>query len=296
MSTSPRRAILYMPGDDGHKIRKAITLGVDSICMDLEDGVAAGKKQIARQTIVDALTTLDFAHSEKLVRINAIESGLAEEDLETIVPHRPHGIVLPKVRNAHQIQWVSKKISELEQASGIPEGETTLLAIIETAQGIVNLRDIAQADARLSALIFGAEDLAGDLGATRTPQGTEIFYARSAVVIHAKAYGLEAIDMIYTDFHDESGLRREASEAVQMGYSGKQIIHPNQVRPVQEVFTPSDEQIARALEIIRLYEDHVEKGVGAFAIDGKLIDAPVVRAARQVLARASVAGKINTSM
>lgn len=292
MRSLSRRALLYMPGDDMHKIQKAITLGVDCICMDLEDGVAANRKQAARETITAALSTLDFARSEKLVRINAVDSGLAEQDLEAILPVKPHGIVVPKVRDAAQIQWVSQKMASLEKALRFEAGEIPLLAIVETARGIVNLKEIAQADPRLAALIFGAEDLAGDMGAIRTPQGTEVFYARSAVVLHAKAFGLDAIDMIFADFHDEEGLRNEALQAVQMGFSGKQIIHPNQVKPVQEVFTPNEEQISKALEIIRLYENHLEKGVGAFAINGKLIDAPIIKAARQILARAYAAGKL----
>jgi citrate lyase beta subunit len=144
----------------------------------------------------------------------------------------------------------------------------------------------------VQALIFGAEDLAGDVGAQRTKEGWEIFYARSAVVTHAAAFGLQAIDLVNIDFHDLDRLREEALQGARMGYTGKQVIHPNQVKPVQEAFTPDDESITQAVRLMKAYEDHQNVGKGAFALDGKMIDAPIVRAAEQILARAQAAGKI----
>jgi len=287
-----RRALLYMPGDDFRKIRKATTLGVDCICMDMEDGVAVNRKAVARETIVSALHTLDFGQSERLARINAIGSGLESDDLHSVLPHRPDGIVIPKVDTANQILWVNEQIASTETEYGWPEGSIILIAIIETARGIINLPTIAQATPRLKALIFGAEDLAGDIGALRTGEGWEVFYARSAVVTHAAAFELQAIDMVFIDFHDIEGLRREAQQGAQMGFAGKQIIHPNQVESVQQAFTPDDESIARALCILEAFASHQEAGLGAFALDGKMIDAPSVKAAEHVLARARAAGKI----
>jgi len=287
-----RRALLYMPGDDLHKIRKATTLGVDCICMDMEDGVAVNRKAVARETIVSALHTLDFGRSERLTRINAIGSGLESDDLHSVLPHQPDGIVIPKVNTADQILWVNEQIATTEIDHGWPEGSIILIALIETARGIINLPHIAHAIPRLKALIFGAEDLAGDIGALRTGEGWEVFYARSAVVTHAAAFDLQAIDMVYIDFHDLEGLRREAQQGAQMGFAGKQIIHPNQVAPVQLAFTPDDESIARALHILEAYASHQEAGLGAFALDGKMIDAPIVKAAERVIARARAAGKI----
>ena len=157
---------------------------------------------------------------------------------------------------------------------------------------VVNLKEIAGSDPRLQALIFGAEDLAGDIGAVRTRPGWEIFYARSAVVTHAAAFGLQAIDMVFMDIHDIDGLREELVQGAQMAYSGKQIIHPNQVGPVQEAFTPSDEAIRQALRVVEAAAAHQQAGEGAFALDGKMVDAPVVKTAEWVLARARAAGKI----
>ena len=287
-----RRALLYMPGDDMHKIQKASTLGVDCICMDFEDGVAFNRKAEARRTVVEALGSLNFGSSERLVRINPVGSGLEDEDLQAALAGRPDGIVIPKVESGEQIRWTSEGITSYERSSGWPAGGVIIIAIVETARGIVNLQGIAVADQRLRALIFGAEDFAGDIGALRTADGREVLYGRSAVVVHAAAAGLQAIDMVYVDFRDLEGLKTEAIQGVQMGFAGKQVIHPAQVVPVQEAFTPDDEEIQRARRILDAYEQHQTAGQGAFALEGKMVDAPIVKTAERVVARARAAGKI----
>jgi citrate lyase beta subunit len=297
-----RRAFLYTPGDDLPKIQKASKLGVDCVCMDMEDGVALNRKAEARQTIAQALRNLDFGRSERLARINPVGSGLERDDLESVLPAHPDGIVIPKVEFAEQIQWVSQVIGKYEKSTGwfpASSGDASLhtgiplLVGVETARGIINLREIVSADPRLEAIIFGAEDFAGDIGATRTPQGWEVFYARSAVVTYAAANGLQAIDMVQIDFKDSERLYQEALEGAHMAFAGKQVIHPSQVEPVQRAFTPNDEAIAQAQRILRAFEEHQQLGKGAFALDGKMIDAPIVRAAERVLALARAAGKVS---
>ena len=285
-----RRALLYMPGDDQHKIEKALTFGVDCICMDMEDGVALDRKVEARRVVAAALRELDFGKSEKLARINAVGSGLEKDDIEAVLPYHPDGIVIPKIESLEQIQWASGKIEAAELANGWPLNSIRLLVDVETAKGILNLKEIAS-HPRLDALIFGAEDFAADIGAIRTPEAWEVFYARSAVVTAAAAYGLGAIDMVTIDFKDIEKVRREAEFGARLGYTGKQIIHPNQVQPVQEAFTPDDEAIAHARRLVEAFEEHQAKGSGAFALDGKMIDMPLVKAAQNVLARAKAAGK-----
>jgi len=279
-----------MPGDDQHKIEKALTFGVDCICMDMEDGVALDRKVEARRVVAAALRELDFGKSEKLARINAVGSGLEKDDIEAVLPYHPDGIVIPKIESLDQIQWASGKIEAAELANGWPLNSIRLLVDVETAKGILNLKEIAS-HPRLDALIFGAEDFAADIGAIRTPEAWEVFYARSAVVTAAAAYGLGAIDMVTIDFKDIEKVRREAEFGARLGYTGKQIIHPNQVQPVQEAFTPDDEAIAHARRLVEAFEEHQAKGSGAFALDGKMIDMPLVKAAQNVLARAKAAGK-----
>ncbi len=287
-----RRAVLFTPGDSLHKLQKAAGLGVDSIILDLEDGVALNRKVEARQTVVQALQTIDFGRTERLIRINPVGSGLEADDLKVTLPAHADGYVIPKVEQADQVQWASAQIAATERSQGWPVGAIRLLVMIETARAVVNLREIAMSENRLDALIFGAEDLAGSLGAVRTRENHEVSYARSAVVIHAAAFGLQAIDQIYADLNDTPGLTAEAEQAMHMGYSGKTIIHPHQIEPVAQVFTPSDETIAQAQRLIEAFQAHQSRGAGAFALDGKMVDAPFIRAAERVLARARAAGKI----
>lgn len=286
-----RRALLFIPGDSQRKIEKGAALGPDSVILDLEDGVAFSQKQAARETIAHALRALDFGRCERLVRINPVGSGLEGDDLLAVLSARPDGIVLPKIENPDQLRVVSGQIANAERRMGLPEGAIRLLAIIETARGIVNLREIAAADPRLDALIFGAEDFVGSIGATRTREGWEVFYARSAVITYAAAFDLAAIDTIHAVPDDLDGLRAESERALQMGYSGKLAIHPRQVEPITAVFTPTDDAISAAQRLVDAYHAHQASGVGVFVLDGKMVDAPMLRAAENVLARARAAGK-----
>ena len=287
-----RRALLYVPGDDLYKIKKAISLGVDSICMDLEDGVATNQKEQARATVRQALQTLNFGESECLVRINPVGSGLELLDLEQVLPGKPDGVIIPKLESSDQLRWVCTQLTEAENKRAFSPGGIIIIAVVETARGILNLPEIIVADLRLQALIFGAEDFANDLGATRTPEGWEVFYARSAIITHSAASDLQAIDQVYVDFNDTEGLILDARQGANMGFSGKQIIHPKQVHPVQEVYTPSDEAIARAQQIMEASKSYQDAGKGAFALDGRMIDAPIIKSAQRVLEKARAAGKI----
>jgi citrate lyase subunit beta-like protein len=286
-----RRALLYMPGDDRHKIEKATTLGADCVCMGMEDGVAISRKADARACIARALQELDFGASEKLARINAVGSGLESEDIAAVLPARPDGIVIPKVESLAQVQWASGIIAAAELANGWPANSIRMLVGVETAKGILNLKEIAS-HPRLDGIIFGGEDFAASIGATRTPGAVELLYGRQTVVTACAAYGLQAIDIVTIDFTDMDLVQKEAEFGAGLGFSGKQIIHPAQVAPVQAAFTPSDAAIANARRLVDLFEANQEQGVGAFALDGSMIDMPLVKNARGVLARARAAGKI----
>ena len=285
-----RRALLYMPGDDWRKINKALTLGVDCICMDMEDGVALNRKAEARQTIARALQELDFGRSEKLARINAVGSGLEHDDIHAVLPFHPDGIVIPKMEALDQIEWASQIIERAELEYDWPINSIRMLVGVETARGILNLKEIAS-HPRLDGIIFGGEDFAASIGAQRTPEAWELFYARSAVVTACAAYALQAIDIVTIEFRDFEKVRSEAHFGAQLGYSGKQIIHPNQVAPVQEAFTPNDEAIAHARRLVDAFEQHQSQGAGAFALDDKMIDMPLLKAAQNLLERARAAGK-----
>ena len=286
-----RRALLYMPGDDWKKITKSLTLGVDCICMDMEDGVAVNRKAGARATIAKALQELDFGKSEKLARINSVGSGWEKDDIAAVLPHHPDGIVIPKIESLGQIKWGSEIIEAAELRYGWPINSVRMLVGVETAKGILNLKEIAS-HPRLDAIIFGGEDFAASVGATRSRDATELLYARQAVVVACAAFSLQAIDIVTIDFKDMEALRAESEFGARLGFSGKQIIHPAQVEPVQSAFTPNDEAIAYAKRIVESFEASQKEGRGAFALDGKMIDMPLLKNARKVLERARAAGRL----
>lgn len=287
-----RRALLYMPGDERRKIEKATTLGVDCVCMDMEDGVAITRKKEARAVIAQAMKELDFGESERCIRINSLGSGLESYDLAAALATDPDTIVVPKIETAEQVKWVSDHIEAYELSSDNILGSVRLLVGVETAKGILNLKEVAEADRRLEAIIFGAEDYAASIGARRTKEATEVLYARQAVVTACAANDLQAIDMVYIDFRDSEGLRLEAEQAAGFGFSGKQVIHPDQVAVVQEAFTPSAEQIDYAKKIVETFESSQREGRGAYSLDGKMIDMPLLKNAQKVLDRAQAAGKV----
>jgi citrate lyase beta subunit len=280
-----------MPGDDRRKIEKAATLGVDSICMDLEDGTAINRKAEARAVIAQAMRELDFGAAERCIRINSIGSGWEADDLAAALEARPDSIALPKVESPEQVTWVSSRIESYELSHGLPLGSIRMIILVETAKGILHLKEIAGADKRLDAVIFGGEDFAASIGATRTKDALELLYAREAVVTACAAYDLQAIDIVTIDFKDLDALRAESEAGARLGFTGKQIIHPAQVGPVQAAFTPSDEAIAYARRVVETFEANQKEGKGAYALDGKMIDMPLLKNAQKVLDRARAAGK-----
>jgi citrate lyase subunit beta-like protein len=289
-----RRAFLYVPGSDLHKIEKAAALGADCVVLDLEDGVAEGNKTAARQTIAAALHEVDFGISEKVVRVNGYLSGRSEEDLAAVLPAHPDGILLPKVDGVDQIRRIDSSIRHIEQASGWPEDSIALLVIVESALGMVNLETIccqSETTPRLQALVFGAEDFVTDMGATRTPAALELLYARSRLVMYASAFGLQAIDLVTVNYKEGEVLEREATQGAQLGYSGKQVIHPAQIVPVQQIFTPSEKDIAAAEHILEEAKHFAEEGKGAFTLGNQMVDRPVIKRTESILERAHAAQK-----
>jgi citrate lyase beta subunit len=281
-----RRSLLFMPGDSLRKIEKASTWEVDTIIMDLEDGVAQNRKAEARTTVTDALLNLQFGRRERLVRVNHLSTGLVAREIATTIVGRPDGYIMPKTENPSDLLTFDQMLTIAEREQGLPEGSLRLFVMIETALGVMNLREIASATLRLEGLIFGAEDLAGDVGSVRTKAAWEVFYARSAVVTAAAAYKLQSFDMIYADFNDARGLAEESRFARQLGFTGKTCIHPNQTPIVNAAFSPTSEEVEQARRLVAAFDDQLAAGAGAFTFDGKMVDMPMLVAARKVLARA----------
>lgn len=291
-SRPPRRSLLFMPGDSRRKIEKAAGLAVDTIVMDLEDGVALAGKEAARAGVAAAFDQVDFGTRERLIRINPVSSANCRTDLEATAHLQPDGYVIPKVENSDDLLSVDHYLRDLESQNGWPVESIRLLALIETPLGVLNVGDIAGATSRLDALAFGAEDLAGSMGATRTSAGWEVFYARSAVVTAAAAYALQAIDTVFVDLSDLEGLAQECAFARTLGYTGKLAIHPGQVEVINREFSPTADAVAAARRLIDAHDDAQAQGLGAFELDGRMVDMPMVRAAQSVLRRARAAGML----
>ncbi|MEZ4868976.1 MAG: CoA ester lyase [Caldilineaceae bacterium] len=284
---SPRRSLLYVPGDSLRKVSKAAALPADTLILDLEDGVAANQKAAARATVVQALRELDFGHRERLIRINDVNGPLAQQDLAVTVEAQPDGYVVPKVQEGEDLLAVSHFLDEQEKLNGWPLGHIRLLAMIETGLGVMNLREIAQATPRLDALVFGAEDFAASVGAVRTREKWELFYARSAVVTAAGAYGLKAIDLVFVHLDDPDGLAAECTDGRHLGFIGKTVIHPAQIETANRIFAPSPTEVEAAQRLVAAFAEHQRAGAGAFAYEGKMVDMPVIRTAQRLLDRAA---------
>lgn len=287
-SYTPRRSFLYIPGNEERKVSKASGLNADCVVLDCEDGVAVNKKEDARNSIHNLLGQLNFGSREVCVRINSIETGLAGDDLAAAMTATvlPHSIVVPKVDSVEHLDWLDAKILGLKRSRGSKLG---LITQVESAAGLLNLCAICEhgiLESRMfkfEALVFGSDDFLVSLGATRTQDVKELIYARQSVVVHAKAYGLQAIDMVYINFKDPEGLKAQAEEGAQFGYTGKQIIHPGQIDVVNRAFSPSKEKLNWASAVVTAFEQHEKEGKGAIDFHGCMIDMPTVQQARNVL-------------
>jgi citrate lyase subunit beta/citryl-CoA lyase len=277
-----RRSILFSPGDQPELLRKAPDSGADVVVFDLEDAVAPAAKTSARDTVTTVLDELE-ADCELCVRINPLDCS-GQMDLDTLSACWPavDSIMLPKVSGPDA---TTRLRDELEQ-QGV---EKPILALLETARGVLNAEQIAK-ERGVDAILFGAEDLAADIGATRTDDGEEIGYARQRVVLAASAAGIDAIDTLVTDFERTDYLEGESERAVQFGFDGKMAIHPAQIPVINDAFTPSEEALDWARRVLdaKAAADQADRGV--FVVDGEMIDAPLIAQAEQLLERAKAAG------
>ncbi|XP_077014701.1 citramalyl-CoA lyase, mitochondrial isoform X1 [Tamandua tetradactyla] len=314
----PRRAVLYVPGNDEKKIKKIPSLNVDCAVLDCEDGVAVNKKvsgsseahedvwqdperkNEARLRIVKTLEDFDLGPTEKCVRINSVSSGLAQEDLETLLQSRvlPSSLMLPKVETSEEIQWFSDKFSFHLKGRKL-EQPMNLIPFVETAVGLLNFKAVCEEALKigpqvglfLDAVAFGGEDFRASIGATSSKETQEILYARQKIVVVAKAFGLQAIDHVYIDFRDGEGLLRQSREGAAMGFTGKQVIHPSQIAVVQEQFSPSPEKIKWAEELIAAFKEHQQLGKGAFTFRGSMTDMPLLKQAENIVTLATAIKK-----
>ena len=282
-----RRSRLYIPGVQPKMMVNALVHQADGIILDLEDSVAPGEKVSARLIVRNALRVLDFGGSERMVRINQGDLGLA--DIAAIVPEPVQLILIPKAETAQQVQQVEARIVEVAKASGRKE-PVYLMPILESALGIENAYAIATASESIAALAIGLEDYTADMGVQRTTEGAESAYARGALVNAARAAGLQAIATVFSDVEDMEGLARSARETHALGYDGMGAIHPRQVPVIHENFAPSGDEIEKAKRIVLAFDEAQAQGLGVVALGSKMIDRPVVLRAQRTVDLAITSG------
>jgi citrate lyase subunit beta/citryl-CoA lyase len=274
------QSLLFVPADSPRKIASAKTCRPDAFIYDLEDSVPVAKKVAARHLLKSELENVAGRLARVFVRVNCFGSAFLDEDLSVAVHPGVFGVVLPKCNDAAHVAQVHHRILSLENRMGRPEGTTKLVLILESAKGVARAFELAQSNTRVIALFFGGEDFCADMGIIRTKAGDEIAVARSLVALAARAESLDAIDGPFTDFHDAAGLFEETRRIKQMGFTGKALIHPNQVDTAHLAMAPSDEEISLAEEVVRVFE---MSGQGVAVVRGKMVDEPVVKQARTVL-------------
>jgi len=283
----PRRSRLYAPGNNPRLLAGIDIHGADCVLLDLEDSVPIGEKAAARILVKHVLAAVPFPE-EVWVRINALDAGGAE-DLREILLGRPHGICLPKSESAGDIERLGSLLDAVETEYGLPKGATKIMAIVETAKGVLNAAQIAAADARLVMIAFGAEDYTRDVGARRSDRS--LLFARSQIVAACAAARIQASDTIYADVSDDEGLAEEANLARELGFDGKGAINPRQIPAIHQAFSPSAEEIERAQAIVEAAREAETKGLGAVSLDGRMIDKPVLERAERLMKYAETLAK-----
>ncbi|MBL7161930.1 MAG: citrate lyase acyl carrier protein [Anaerolineales bacterium] len=285
-----RRSRLYLPGNSPKLMLNAGIHQPDGVILDLEDSVAPDKKDEARLLVRNALRQVDFYGTERMVRINQLPRGL--DDLEFVVPHNVNLILLPKCESAAQVQQVDDRIAEIAAQHTI-EQPIYLMPIIESALGVVNAYEIASASENVVALAIGLEDYTADLGAPRTNEGRETFYARSALVNAARAAGIQPTDSVFSDVSDMEALRAVVLESKSLGFDGMGCIHPRQIKVVHEAFAPGEDEIERSKSIVKAFGEATTRGLGVVSLGSKMIDPPVVKRAQRTIDLAIRSGKLS---
>ncbi len=285
------RSFLFVPGDQPDKLAKALSSAADVLILDLEDSVNPLNKEAARRSALDLLQNRDAAPDPPLlyVRINGLDTTLADGDLDVVMTGVPDGIVLPKARGGNDIAVLSSRIAVREALHNIPESSTPIIAIAtESAAAIFGLGTYMDSSPRLAGLAWGVEDLSADTGAqTSRVDGAwtgPAELARGLCLFGAAAAGADAIDCVYADFRDLDGLKRECEIAARDGFTGKLAIHPDQAPVINEAFTPSDEAVTRAERVVEAFSLFGDAGVTS--LDGQMLDRPHLKAAERLLARA----------
>lgn len=284
-----RRSMLFLPGNNPNMLINAASLMADAVIFDLEDAVSPAEKDAARILVRNTMRYTDLSVCEVIVRINSVDTPYWKADIDAILPENPSLILLPKAATAADVNTVSDYIGEVEARIGKPAGTVGIMALIETALGVENSFAIASCE-RVRALFLGGEDLTADLQCKRTKEGKEIEYARTRLVVAARAAGVDVYDTPFTDVNDDEGIVTDTAFAKSLGFTGKASISPRHVEVINEIFSPTVAEIDYAYEVISAIRLAKAQGKGAISLRGKMIDAPIVARAERTIAMAEALG------
>jgi len=285
-----RRSLLYVPGNMPAMLQNIPVFSADGVMIDLEDAVPLAEKDAARVLARNFLRAFGERNTEVFVRINGLDTKYASDDLREVLPALPDGIRLPKADSPEVVERLDTLLTEYEERLRLDIGHFSILPSIESAVGILNCVRTARASRRIVALAFGAEDYTASMEIQRTRSGEELFSARTQVVWAAKAAGVQAIDSVFSDVNDMDGLRAETALIKTLGFTGKSLVNPRQIEVVHEVFRPTPEEIAHAVEVIDAIKRAREMGTGVISLRGRMVDAPVVKRAARTLRTAAAFG------
>ncbi|MBS7157409.1 MAG: HpcH/HpaI aldolase/citrate lyase family protein [Collinsella sp.] len=285
-----RRTMMFMNAQKPGLIKDAYIYGADTIMLDLEDAVAESQKDAARFSLYHALTTIDYGDTEVLVRINGLDTPHWQEDIRVAVAGGADGIRIAKCESAQDVKTVEEHILMAEREFGIEEGRTLIMAALESAKGVVNAYEICTASDRLFGVALAGGDFRKDMRVKVTESGIDIMVARGMMLLAARAAGVQCFDTNFADFKNMEGFENEVRQNHQMGFDGKSIINPRQIRLVHQVFTPSAKEVDHAERLVRAYNEQASAGVGVFTFEGKMVDIAHVRDAQDLLKLAKASG------
>ncbi|MBK1687971.1 citrate (pro-3S)-lyase subunit beta [Rubrivivax gelatinosus] len=284
-----RRSMLFLPGANAAMLSTAFVYKPDSIMFDLEDAVSLREKDAARLLVFHALQNPAYADIETVVRINPLSTPFGLADLEAVVRAGVDIVRLPKTDSAADVHELEAQVERIERECGREVGSTRLMAAIESASGVVNALAIATASKRLVGIALAGFDYVMDMQ-TERGDGTELFYARCAVLHAARVAGIDAFDVVYSDVNDEAGFLREVELIRKLGFNGKSLINPRQIELLHNAYAPTEEDVEHAQRVIAAADKAEREGLGVVSLNGKMIDAPIVNHARRVLQRAQASG------
>lgn len=280
---------MFVPGNNPGMMADAHIYRPDSIMLDLEDSVTMAEKDTARLLVYNALKSVDYGDTEMVVRINPLNTPYGKKDIEAVIKAGVDVIRMPKTETAEEVVEVEREIERVEREIGC-EGRTLIMAAIESALGICNAYAIATASPRMMGIALGAEDYCANLKTQRTPDGDELRLARETIVVAARAAGIAALDTVYSNLEDMETFRKEVEFIHRLGFDGKSIINPRQIEIVNEVFAPTEKAIEKARIILAAIREAEAKGSGVIAVNGKMVDRPVVIRAQRTIDLAIVSG------